>query len=58
MKSKQSLLKSTAFLALATGILLLIPLIAMQFIDEVKWTLSDFVIAGIFLFGTGFFISL
>ena len=35
------------------GILLLIPLIAMQFTNEVVWTLSDFIIAGILLLGTG-----
>ncbi|NIT60191.1 MAG: hypothetical protein GWN00_29495 [Aliifodinibius sp.] len=33
--------------------LLMIPLIAMQFSNEVVWTLSDFVIAGTLLFGTG-----
>ena len=33
--------------------LLLIPLIAMQFTDEVSWTLFDFVIAGALLLGTG-----
>jgi bacteriorhodopsin len=37
----------------AVGVLLLIPLIAMQFTAEVNWTLSDFVIAGILLLGTG-----
>lgn len=45
--------KSIAGLALATGFLLMIPLIAMQFTNEVLWTLSDFIIAGTFLFGTG-----
>lgn len=45
--------QSIAGLALATGFLLLIPLIAMQFTDEVVWTHSDFIIAGTFLFGTG-----
>lgn len=35
------------------GILLLIPLIAMQFTDEVKWSGSDFLIMGILLLGTG-----
>ncbi|WP_026710252.1 hypothetical protein [Flavobacterium filum] len=35
------------------GIILLIPMIAMQFTDEVKWTISDFIIAGILLLGTG-----
>lgn len=34
-------------------ILLLIPLIAMQFTNEVNWTLKDFIIAGILLYGTG-----
>lgn len=34
-------------------IILLIPMIAMQFTDEVKWTISDFIVAGILLLGTG-----
>jgi hypothetical protein len=38
---------------LAVGLLLLIPLIAMQFTTEVNWTLSDFVVMGILLLGTG-----
>lgn len=33
-------------------ILLLLPFIAMQFTDEVNWTLFDFVVAGVLLFGT------
>ena len=33
--------------------LLLIPLIAMQFTNEVNWGLLDFVIAGALLLGTG-----
>ncbi|MBK7560754.1 MAG: hypothetical protein IPQ06_08425 [Chitinophagaceae bacterium] len=35
------------------ALLLLIPLIAMQFTDEVKWTLPDFIVAGVLLLGTG-----
>ena len=33
--------------------LLLIPLIAMQFTDEVSWTVLDFVVAAGLLLGTG-----
>lgn len=36
-----------------TAMLLLIPLIAMQFTDEVQWTLIDFVVAAALLIGTG-----
>lgn len=53
MDTNQSLLKFTVTLALATGTLLLIPLIAMQFTSEVVWTLSDFIFAGTLVFGTG-----
>jgi len=35
------------------AILLLIPLIAMQFSDEVNWKLADFIIAGVLLILTG-----
>lgn len=38
-------------------LLLLIPLIAMQFSDEVNWTLFDFVVAAILLLGTGLVIE-
>ena len=38
---------------LTSTILLLIPLITMQFTDEVNWTLFDFVVAGALLIGTG-----
>jgi hypothetical protein len=48
-----TLTKSLTRLALATAGLLLIPLVAMQFTKEVVWTLSDFVIAGVLLFGAG-----
>jgi len=42
---------------LTIAVLLCIPLIAMQFTNEVVWTLSDFVIAGILLVGTGLVIE-
>ncbi len=37
----------------AAGILLLVPLIAMQFSDEVNWKVGDFVIAGVMLAAAG-----
>lgn len=38
--------------------ILLIPFIAMQFTNAVKWTLSDFIIAGILIIGTAFLLDL
>lgn len=38
---------------LTVALILSIPLIAMQFTNEVNWTLSDFFIMGILLTGTG-----
>ncbi len=54
MKTDRTIYQSIIGPALATVGLLLIPLLAMQFTSEVDWTLSDFVVAGILLFGTGF----
>lgn len=39
------------------SLLLIVPLIAMQFTSEVSWTIFDFLIAGILLFGTGFILE-
>lgn len=45
--------KIFGYLALATTIILLIPLIAMQFNTGVNWDLTDFLIMGTLLLGTG-----
>ena len=36
----------------SASLLLLIPLIAMQFTPEVNWTTLDFMVAGVLLYGT------
>lgn len=54
MTIKSDLYKFIFGPAAATFLLLLIPLIAMQFTNEVNWTIFDFVVAAILLFGTGF----
>jgi hypothetical protein len=40
-------------IVLTVAILLLMPLIAMQFTDEVDWSPFDFAVMGILLLGTG-----
>ena len=39
---------------LAVPLLLLIPLIAMQFSSEVNWSLGDFLVMGVLLLAVGF----
>jgi hypothetical protein len=46
------------FVALLTGLVLMIPLVAMQFTDEVNWTVSDFIVMGALIFITGTIIVL
>jgi hypothetical protein len=45
--------KRPIIIILTVVLLLLIPLIAMQFTEEVNWTLLDFIVAGVLLLGTG-----
>ncbi len=40
-------------IVLTVVVILLIPLFAMQFTNEVNWTLIDFIVAAILLLGTG-----
>lgn len=42
---------------LTVTVLLCIPLIAMQFTNEVNWTLSDFIIASVLLLSAGIIIE-
>jgi len=50
--------KRLKIILLTISILLLIPLIAMQFTKEVNWTLVDFIVAGILLLSTGLVLDL
>ena len=55
MVTNQSTVKNVrliAILSVATALLLL-PLIAMQFTNEVNWGSFDFLIMGVLLYGTG-----
>lgn len=49
-KFNQSILR----VALATALILLVPLVAMQFTNEVDWGVGDFIVMGALLFSIGF----
>jgi hypothetical protein len=55
MKAMTSIVPQNHLLRIliATVILLLIPLAAMQFNEEVNWRFNDFVVAGVLLFAAG-----
>lgn len=52
-KVKQTVTKNIILVVLATALILLVPLLAMQFTNEVAWSLFDFAVAGALLLGTG-----
>ncbi len=49
--------KRVLIIITSVTVLLLIPLIAMQFSDEVKWSVFDFVVAGVLLLSAAFSIE-
>jgi hypothetical protein len=53
MSSGRTARRPGARVALVTAFVLLMPLVAMQFTDEVDWGVADFVAAGVLLGGTG-----
>jgi hypothetical protein len=53
MKTMSSGYRNILWIALGTGLVLLAPLVAMRYTDEVKWSGFDFLVAGVLLFGTG-----
>ena len=53
MKKQKSISRPIFWVALITLLILSVPLVAMQFTDEVNWSVSDFVIMGLLIFSTG-----
>ena len=50
--------KRLSFILLAIPLLLLIPFTAMQFSNEVNWSIADFLVMGVLLLSVGLFIEL
>ena len=50
---RASIRRQMLYVATATAAILMVPLIAMQFTDEVNWDLADFIVMAILLLGSG-----
>lgn len=50
---RRSIRRQMWYVAFATASILMLPLVAMVFTNEVNWSLFDFIVMGILLFGTG-----
>ena len=50
---RSSLRRQMWYVALATSAILMVPLVAMAFTNDVNWNLVDFIVMGGLLFGTG-----
>ncbi|HEU5289272.1 MAG TPA: hypothetical protein VFU05_01435 [Cyclobacteriaceae bacterium] len=53
MEKQTNLGKSILVVAAVTALILIIPLVAMQFTSDVNWSVSDFTIMGVLIFATG-----
>ena len=58
MTTSRSVYRSAVRVALGVAVVLSLPLIAMQFTDEVVWSLADFVLAGVLLATIGIALEL
>jgi hypothetical protein len=57
-RKEVSMSKSLIRVALATALILLVPLVAMQVSEDATWSLFDFVFAGALIAGTGLLLEL
>lgn len=53
IKTNNTVYRSVGGVAVVAALILLLPLLAMQFTDEVVWSLYDFVVAWVLLFSAG-----
>jgi hypothetical protein len=58
METSLTAYRSAIRVALVTTAVLLVPLVAMQFTEEVNWSLFDFAFAAALLGGAGFLVGL